>query len=222
MSFEDGENLIAADYYSARHVRGHEYTARWAPKHEPYRPAFVSSANNSHKIGDDLVNRSRFEFLGDDDNHYSLVEYSFKALNHREESSDFVPTTGEARVQLGKFAAQIFDSLQASLKQGLNTISSLQSYVKKVAFLEWLNAHRWNFAQGSAGVAHMMTRIFLDAAKISNGPYKAKLDPNMEAFITPARAFIESFPYFFDKALTVKEKSITSHRTSQIREAITE
>ncbi len=75
--------------------------------------------------------------------------------------------------------------------------------IELVATLEWLHAHRWEFSQGSAGVANIWTRTFLDAAGISNGRYKRGVDPNMQAFFTPLPKFIQDFYSFFEKPLEI-------------------
>lgn len=82
--------------------------------------------------------------------------------------------------------------------------ATAESIVSIVACLEWINAHRWNFNYGSAGTTHILSRAILDASAIDNGSYKSGVDPNLHALFTPLEAFVNEFPSYFQRPLSLK------------------
>lgn len=214
LNFTEFEESVTDDYGKRRwgpltkRTYAVESILPFLSQHDIYQDAFESAANSECSDSETRVSKKKsiFSFLDNGGDPHQLIEYEINSPSSTEDLNFFHLITDKARKHLSFFAEQVFNSLQSNLQSGLNTITSLQNYVKKVAFLEWLNAHRWYFLGGCAGVAQMMTRIFLDAAKIKNGTYKVGLDPNMEAFITPAKKFIEDFPHFFTEPLTIEEE----------------
>ena len=103
----------------------------------------------------------------------------------------------KALVAANKRSSELFDQLIANR----NTPKSpeyIQSVLRKVAEIEWLNAQTWKYNRGSSGTSALEARILLDLAGVVTGRLKEGVDPNLEALSSTLDDYKNNYAALFE------------------------
>jgi hypothetical protein len=103
----------------------------------------------------------------------------------------------KALVAANKRSSELFDQLIAN-RNAPKSPEYIQSVLRKVAEIEWLNAQTWKYNRGSSGTSALEARILLDLAGVITGRLKEGVDPNLEALSSTLDDFKNNYAALFE------------------------
>lgn len=79
---------------------------------------------------------------------------------------------------------------------------SLKALTKLTGQIHWWFSHMTPFTRGSAGIGDMFSKVILDSCGIAVPKWRKGIAPDLEAFVTPQKEYMESYGDLFENPLS--------------------